>query len=119
MIGSQSVVLAKSSSFLITESIGSDSQFNDPVTYLFIASWVFTMIFWLYRMNDALRKYDGVFIIPVLQVLWMLFSVLSGGILFKEFDGYSWYNYIGFIVGTIIIFYGVYQLTPQKKYNKV
>eukprot|EP01084_Bolivina_argentea_P261226 441353_1 len=115
MIGSQSVVLAKSSSLLITESIGADSQFNDPITYIFIISWSIAMVFWLYRMNNALRKYEGVFIIPVLQVLWMLFSILSGGILFKEFDGYYWYNYIGFFIGTIIIFYGVYQLSPQKE----
>ena len=114
MIGSQSVVLAKSSSFLITESIGSDQQFTQPVTYFFIIAWGVSMTFWLYRMNTALRKYEGVFIIPLLQVLWMLFSILSGGILFKEFDGYSWYNYFIFMIGTIIIFYGVYKLSPKK-----
>ena len=63
MIGSQSVVLAKSSSFLL---IG--SQFDDPITYVFIISWCIAMIFWLYRMNHALRSYDGAFIIPILQV---------------------------------------------------
>ena len=36
MIGSQSVVLAKSSSLLIKESIEKNSQFNDPMTYVFI-----------------------------------------------------------------------------------
>eukprot|EP01084_Bolivina_argentea_P117192 208165_1 len=111
MIGTQSVVLAKSSSFLITKSI---SQFGDPVTYCFIAAWCVAMMFWLYRMNSALRKYEGVFIIPVLQVLWMLFSILSGGILFKEFDGYYWYNYMVFILATAVIFYGVYQLSQAK-----
>ena len=75
MIGSQSVVLAKSSSFVIVESIESDSQFDDAPTYLFIGSWAVAMTFWLYRMNNALRLYEGVFIIPVLQVLWMLFRL--------------------------------------------
>jgi len=114
MIGTQSVVLAKSSSLLLTESVDNISEFAQPVTYVFLSSWVICTIFWLYRMNAALRKFDGVFIIPVLQVLWMLFSILSGGILFKEFDGYQWQNYLGFVIGTLFIFYGVYKLSPSK-----
>ena len=118
MIGSQSVVLSKSCSFLITESIDSNQQFNEPETYAFIISWCMSMMFWLYRMNAALRKFEGVFIIPILQVLWMLFSILSGGILFREFDGYHWYNYLGFVIGTMIIFYGVHKLSPKKNEGK-
>merc|ERR1719206_1460839 len=72
------------------------------------------MMFWLYRMNNALRRFDGVFIIPVLQTSWMPFSILSGGILFREFEGYRWANYVGFVFGALIIFGGVYQLSPQK-----
>eukprot|EP00484_Ammonia_sp_Unknown_P012989 CAMPEP_0197073532 /NCGR_PEP_ID=MMETSP1384-20130603/210652_1 /TAXON_ID=29189 /ORGANISM="Ammonia sp." /LENGTH=335 /DNA_ID=CAMNT_0042512369 /DNA_START=1139 /DNA_END=2146 /DNA_ORIENTATION=+ len=114
MIGTQSVVLAKSSSFLLTESMSTGSEFTQPITYVFLISWVICTIFWLYRMNAALRKFNGAFIIPVLQVLWMLFSILSGGILFKEFDGYQWQNYLGFVIGTLFIFYGVYKLSPSK-----
>ena len=40
-------------------------------------------------------------------------SILSGGILFREFDGYQWWNYIVFMAGTVIIFFGVYQLSPR------
>merc|ERR1719491_1606949 len=72
------------------------------------------MVFWLYRMNQALRRYEGIFIIPVLQTSWMLFSILSGGILFREFEGYRWANYVGFAFGALIIFSGVYQLSPRK-----
>ena len=119
MIGSQSVVLAKSSSLLITESVESDSQFDDPITYVFLVSWGVAMLFWLYRMNYALRSYNGAFIIPIFQVLWMLFSMLSGGILFREFDGYRWYNYVGLIVAAIVIFCGVYQLSPHENEQEV
>ena len=80
MIGSQSVVLAKSSSFLITESIGGFPPIN--LSLIFIVVWGVSMTFWLYRMNTAL-KYEGVFIIPFLRFYGCYF-ILSGGILFKE-----------------------------------
>jgi hypothetical protein len=35
-------------------------------------------------MNTALSMFDGLFIIPVLQVFWTFFSILSGGIYFEE-----------------------------------
>ena len=115
MLGSQSVVLAKCSSLMITEStLGADSQFSAPSTYLFLGLWAIAMMFWLYRMNNALRRFDGVFIIPVLQTMWMLFSMLSGGILFREFECFLWANYFGFTLGALIIFGGVYQLSPRK-----
>ena len=44
----------------------------------------------------------------------MLFSILSGAILFKEFAGYYWYNYVGLIIAAIIIFCGVYKLSPHQ-----
>jgi len=34
-------------------------------------------------MNIALQRSDGIFIIPMLQVVWIIFSVLGGGIYFR------------------------------------
>ena len=112
MIGSQSVMYAKSFSLMVTESFTGNNQFGSAYTYIFLILYIITIIFWLYRMNNALICYDGVFIIPLLQVLWMLFSILSGGILFMEFHGYSVLKYIIFTIGVIIIFIGVYLLSP-------
>ena len=40
---------------------------------------------WLYRLSSALGKYDPLFIIPMLQSNYILFSTVTGGIFFQEF----------------------------------
>mmetsp|Transcript_12650 Transcript_12650/g.19161 ORF Transcript_12650/g.19161 Transcript_12650/m.19161 type:complete len:572 (-) Transcript_12650:274-1989(-) len=119
MIGSQSVVLSKCCSSLVIESIDTRFQFDQPVSYVFLLALFVVMMFWLYRMNTALRRFDGVFIIPVLQVLWMMFGMLSGGILFKEFDGYHWYNVVGLVLGACVIFFGVNKLSIRNVNDSV
>lgn len=44
------------------------SSKGSPFTYLVIAIWLGTTIFWLVRMNRALAMFHGLFIIPALQV---------------------------------------------------
>lgn len=41
---------------------------SSPFTYLVIAVWLGTTVFWLTRMNRALAMFHGLFIIPALQV---------------------------------------------------
>lgn len=45
IIGTQSVLLAKSCSELIRTSIAGENQFNSPFTYLIIMAWFATMAF--------------------------------------------------------------------------
>ena len=57
----------------------------NPFTYGVIFVYIIATVFWLFRMNEALQRYDGLFIIPVLQVFWLVFTIVSGGIYFQEF----------------------------------
>jgi hypothetical protein len=113
IIGTQSVLLAKSCSQLIRTSLGGNNQFIHPFTYFLLAAWVLSMVFWLYRMNEALRKFDGVFIIPVLQVVWTLFSIIGGGIYFEEFSEFSIGQIFLFTFGVATVVLGVHLLAPQ------
>eukprot|EP00615_Pteridomonas_danica_P013375 CAMPEP_0114334990 /NCGR_PEP_ID=MMETSP0101-20121206/4756_1 /TAXON_ID=38822 ORGANISM="Pteridomonas danica, Strain PT" /NCGR_SAMPLE_ID=MMETSP0101 /ASSEMBLY_ACC=CAM_ASM_000211 /LENGTH=126 /DNA_ID=CAMNT_0001466459 /DNA_START=76 /DNA_END=453 /DNA_ORIENTATION=- len=67
-------------------------------------------------MNHALGEFDAVFIIPVLQVCWIFFTTLNGGMYFREFTEESFLHHrlIGFIVGILVIFLGVALLSPNK-----
>jgi hypothetical protein len=40
--------------------------------------WLFFGGVWLYRMNEALSLYDPLFIIPLLQVNFIIFAIVSG-----------------------------------------
>ena len=135
VLGSQSVLLAKCLSILLRVAMDdageseSSTEHHDGhddekaqgnniilidevyVSQFILLGWLITISFWLRQMNRALAQFDGVFIIPVLQVFWTFFSIVSGGVFFKEFLTFSTSQSVGFSVGIIIVFYGVVLLS--------
>ncbi|GMH54954.1 hypothetical protein TrLO_g10003 [Triparma laevis f. longispina] len=112
ILGTQSVVQAKCLSILLRATTSGDNQLVNPFTYFVIFAWLAATSFWLTRMNTALGMFDGLFIIPVLQVFWTFYSIVSGGIYFEEFDSFSPGQMCGFCFGVFIVFVGVYMLSP-------
>lgn len=74
--------------------------------------WLGGTCFWMNRMNAALGQFEGIFIIPLCQVVWMLFTVVSGGVYFKEFQQFSVAKACLFALGVICNFIGVFVLQP-------
>jgi len=113
LFGSSSVVFAKlMAEFLILLGQGkkvADSWFF----YVVILCWLVLMLYWLKRLNDALALYDPLFIIPLLQMNFILFAIVSGGIYFKEFNEFGTLNWLGFIAGVCLLFLGIYLLSPN------
>jgi hypothetical protein len=116
LFGTFSVVLAKILSELLTLQLefgvpifyGADAWF----TYVTLIAWITFAGIWLYRMNEALGLYDPLFIIPLLQVNFILFAIISGGIYFKEFSYFGPVNVIGFCLGVILLILGIFLLSP-------
>ena len=75
----QSVLQAKCLSELLGKTMRGDNQLKNPFTWGVLVLWFLLMLFWLSRMNLALKMFDGVFIIPVLQVAWTCWAILHGG----------------------------------------
>eukprot|EP00742_Colponemidia_sp_Colp-10_P006732 GILJ01007217.1.p1 GENE.GILJ01007217.1~~GILJ01007217.1.p1 ORF type:complete len:573 (-),score=53.10 GILJ01007217.1:273-1991(-) len=111
IIGTQSVILAKSTSGLLLTSISGDSQFGAWFTYVILFAWLATIIFWIVRLNSALKRFDAIFIIPTLQVIWTIFSILGGGVYFNEFASYDALSIAMFVLGVVIILGGVVLLS--------
>lgn len=88
ILGTQSVVQAKCLSILLRASAKGESQLGNPFTYFVLFAWLASTAFWLTQMNKGLSKFDGLFIIPVLQVFWTFYSIVSGGIYFEEVRGF-------------------------------
>ncbi|GAB5032284.1 magnesium transporter nipa3-like [Nannochloropsis oceanica] len=114
MIGTFSVLQAKCLSELLRRTINGDNQLKFFYTWFVLLVWLFLTVFWLHRMNTALRLFDGIFIIPVLQVFWTLFAIMTGGIYFQEFQEYSSKMLALFVFGVLIIFSGVALLSPRQ-----
>ena len=123
--GTQSVVFAKCMGELFSLWIvwldsgkeeGSNS-FTHWFTYFVIAAWLATAGIWLFRLNEALGKYNPLFIIPLLQSNFIFFAIVSGGIYFREFDAYEPLNWLGFWAGVLIMFYGLFLLSPDDMHD--
>ncbi|CAM9256286.1 unnamed protein product, partial [Ectocarpus fasciculatus] len=112
IIGTQSVLQSKCMAELLKATIGGDNQLTNWFTYVIILGFVSGISFWLYRMNSALKQFDGLIIIPLLQVFWTTSAILQGGMYFQEFEKFTTSQIIGFSTGVIVVFFGVYLLAP-------
>lgn len=112
ILGTQAVLQSKTLSMLLQATLRGNNQFTQPTVYCVLVAWLFFVSFWLNRLNRALDLFPPLFIIPVTQVFFVFFAILSGGIFFEEFLSFTVKQYVGFIVGVLLIFIGVYGLAP-------
>lgn len=112
MPGAQGMTMAKSLAELIRYTFsGSGNAFSHPETYAFALLLVVALAWWMFRVNKALILFsENAAIIPVLQVNWLVFSVLGGGIYFKEFYTFSYARLSVVYLGIFIIVFGVISL---------
>ena len=87
--------------------------FSHWFTYISILLWLLTVSVWLYRLNSALSKFNPLFIIPLLQCMFIFFAIVSGGIFFKEFKTFSASQWLGFCSGVTVMFAGLVFLVPN------
>mmetsp|Transcript_10913 Transcript_10913/g.11332 ORF Transcript_10913/g.11332 Transcript_10913/m.11332 type:complete len:497 (-) Transcript_10913:237-1727(-) len=114
-VGTQSVLQSKCLAELIKATFEGENQFDKPFVYIIVGVFALGLSFWLYRMNAALKKFDGLLIIPLLQVFWTTSAIVQGGVYFQEFIKFTRIQTIGFLLGVLIVFIGVYLLTPQPR----
>ena len=122
LVGTQSVVQAKVLAELLSvQSSATENVFKSSFVYWTMVVWLLTAIVWLSRLNNALSKFDPLFIIPLLQCSFIFFAVVSGGIFFREFDEFSKRQGVGFAFGVLVMFSGLSLLVPKQNYgiNKV
>jgi len=112
--GAQSIFLAKCLSILMRARMQGYIEFGFFERLLF-AGWLVPTCFWLIQLNKALAMFDGLFIIPVMQVMWTFFSIISGGVFFKEFNEFDARQFVEFSLGVLVIFCGVYLLCPHPR----
>eukprot|EP00002_Diphylleia_rotans_P002214 TRINITY_DN11380_c0_g1_i1.p1 TRINITY_DN11380_c0_g1~~TRINITY_DN11380_c0_g1_i1.p1 ORF type:complete len:473 (+),score=114.53 TRINITY_DN11380_c0_g1_i1:70-1488(+) len=108
------VLCAKSISILLKLSVEGDNQLDNPFTYALIAALVALIITWMKRLNRGLQLFDALLIIPMLQVFWTTFSIISGGIFFDEFASQKPYETCLFFFGVLIVMAGVFSLSPTQ-----
>ena len=114
IIGTQAVLNSKCMAMLIqVAAVGTFNEFTYWYLWMIFGTWLLMVAYWLNRIDTGLKYYPPLFIIPVMQVFFVFFAILCGGIYFEEFDTFSTTQWIGFCIGVAMILAGVYGLAPK------
>jgi len=105
MAGSFSVVLSKSMAESLHNAFSTGAA--DPMAAVLFFGWVLVCSWWLYRLNICLHKFPALFVVPLLHAVWLVCTVVSGGIFFKEFDELPTWKIFLFVLGILILLVGV------------
>lgn len=73
-----------------------------------------TATFWMTRLNRGLRLFPSTFIVPMMQAMWTVLSILNGGIYFKEFENFDTQRTVTFFSGVLIVLLSVLSLASGK-----
>jgi len=123
-IGVQALLTGKSLS-IIARNITQGSMdvldprnfFNLSFAFAVFTLWLLATVFWIWRLSVSLIMFDAMFIIPVNQTMWILFSVLSGGIVWNEFANLSLVESSWLASGLSLVLIGVVFLMPVEQKN--
>ncbi|KAL3149128.1 hypothetical protein ABBQ32_001966 [Trebouxia sp. C0010 RCD-2024] len=115
MIGTQSVLFSKALSTLLRTTLDGDSQLDSWFFWIVLLLFLCCAYFWVTSLNKALRLFPAVVIVPTMQISWTLFSVVSGGIYYQEYQAFTAFTASMFGLGVLIVFSGVFLLTPGKE----
>jgi len=118
-IGVQALLTGKSLSIIarnITQGsidiLDPRNFFNLSFAFVVFTLWLSATVFWIWRLSVSLIMFDAMFIIPVNQTMWILFSVLSGGIVWNEFANLSLVESSWLASGLSLVMIGVVFLMP-------
>eukprot|EP00871_Galdieria_phlegrea_P002306 jgi/Galph1/3076/GphlegSOOS_G1730.1 len=112
--GTFAVVLAKGCSMILTEIISSiPGPLTYHETYFILLGLVAASMYWMNRLNHALKLFDVSYAFPLMQIFWILFSLLSGGVYYEEFLQWNSRDIGFFGLGVSLLFTGVALICPS------
>lgn len=113
IVGTQAVLNAKCMALLLDVTLqGVKNEFETWYLYFILATWLLLVSYWLKRLDDGLAMFPPAFIIPVMQVFFVFFAIVCGGIYFEEFVDFTPGQFAGFFIGVALILGGVVGLAP-------
>jgi len=114
--GAQSVTFAKGVVELIKSEIEGAANFEKhylAAPFCLLALICFT-ITQLHYLNVGLASFDTLFIFPLYQAVWILFTALGGIITYKEYRVFGALNYVLFPAGVIVTLVGLWIISGRK-----
>lgn len=110
MLSVNTVLLSKASLLALTDGIHNVFHFQFAALIL---TWITLLSFWIYTLNRLLKTHDILFIVPAIEVLWSLCSMIGGGIFFDEYASLNRNRRLCFALGVSINLLGVFILSRR------
>jgi hypothetical protein len=108
LVGAFAVINAKCLSMFIQVSSQTDrNEFALAPLYIILVTWIIFVAFWLRRLDLGFELYPPLFVIPMVQCLFIFFSIICGGIFFEEFNEFTPSQIGGFSAGVVCCVGGV------------
>lgn len=70
------------------------------------------IVFWLRQLGRVLGLFPESWTIPFCQSCWIFWTMLSGGVIFREFEALSGEELAGFSFGMLVLFWGAFLQRP-------
>jgi hypothetical protein len=112
VVGTQSVLMAKCTSQVLRLGLQGDNEqsLSSPFTYFILTVFGCSAVFWMKRLNKGLQLFPSVYIVPMMQAMWTVRSILNGGIYFQEFSEFTWWRFLVFFGGVVVVLLSVLSL---------
>lgn len=110
MLSVNTVLLSKASVLALAGGLGNALT---PQFLTLFATWLTLALFWIYTLNRLLASHEMMFVVPAIEVIWSLLSLLSGSIFFQEWEDVSRRRIVAFATGVLLNLTGVWLLTKR------
>lgn len=84
-----------------------------PFFITLVITWLGLTTSWIGTLNYLLSAHDVLFIVPCIEVLWSICSMIGGGIVFDEFTSMTTSNRVLFTLGVAVNIAGVLVLSRR------
>jgi len=109
--GAQSVLFARSFNELIISSMRGGRFFlGFAGTYVIFGALAGTIVAQIYWLNIGLARFESLYNVPVFTSVWIVGTVLGGGVFFGEFSDFTVQQAILFPLGIALCVSGVFLL---------
>jgi len=114
-VGAQSIMFAKATLEMGYSAI----QGRVTVWYLFLCLPPFGLCLWcqVNFLNQALKLFDALYVVPVYQIFWIVMGILSGLIFYQEYRNLDPFSSWMFTLGCVINLAGVITLSQRQPSN--
>ena len=114
-IGAQSVLFAKCTVELFMNTFGEqqNNMFVEWPSYVVMACMFGSIFAQIRYLNEGLRRFSSTYSIPVFQAFWILVSVVSGLIYYREWQGLDTVSCVMFSLGVCVTVSGVVMLSRR------